>query len=240
MNLQRLDKIISQRTSYSRSEIKRLVKSGKVTVDGEVCKAYDEKIDENAQISVLGEPIGEKYIYLMMNKPEGVVCATCDNLDKTVIDILPPEYKNRGLFPVGRLDKDTTGLLILTNDGDFAHKVMSPGKKVQKYYIAETDKPLSDEHINMFKEGIVFRDGTRCKSAVAVNLESDEGCKVGVKICEGKYHQVKKMIAVCGIRLLKLTRFSIGDLTLDVNLNKGECRKLSNIEIDQILFSNFN
>lgn len=238
--MQRLDKIISQRTAYSRSEIKRLVKSGRVTVDGEPCRAYDEKVDENADIKVLGEPIGERYIYLMMNKPEGVVCATCDNIDKTVIDILPEKYKNRGIFPVGRLDKDTTGLLILTNDGDFAHKVVSPNKKVEKYYIAETDKPLTDEHINMFKEGIVFRDGTKCKTAFAENLDSDENYKVGVRICEGKYHQVKKMIAVCGICLIKLTRISIGALTIDVKLDKGMCRELSNIEIEQILFSKFN
>ncbi|MGN0497832.1 MAG: pseudouridine synthase [Acutalibacteraceae bacterium] len=242
--MQRLDKIISQRTSYTRSEIKRLVRSGAVTVDGEICAQYDKKLDEACEIKVNGEPIGEKHLYIMMNKPEGVVCAVRDNRDKTVIDILPPQFQNRGLFPAGRLDKDTTGLLILTNDGEFLHKIMSPNKKVDKYYIAQTDKPLSDENIKMFEQGIVFRDGTKCKSAVAENLKNaennDDKYRVGIKICEGKYHQVKKMLAVCQINVLKLTRISIGNLSLDVNLNKGECRKLTNVEIQQILLGNFN
>lgn len=239
--MERLDKIISQRTSYSRSEVRRLIRIGEVTVNGEICKNYNDKFDTDCDVLVCGKPIGEKYLYIMMNKPEGVVCATKDNIDKTVIDILPAEYQNRGLFPAGRLDKDTTGLLIITNDGEFSHQLMSPTKKVEKYYIAETDKPFTDEHIQMFKEGIVFRDGTKCKSAVAENLKFDEKYyTVGVKICEGKYHQVKKMLAVCGLHLYKLTRISIGGLSLDVKLNKGECRKLTNIEIKQIFFSNIN
>ncbi|MCQ4021895.1 MULTISPECIES: pseudouridine synthase [unclassified Ruminococcus] len=238
--MHRLDKIISQRTVYTRSEIKRLIKSGAVTVGGKVCKSPDIKLAEDSEIRVNGEKIGEKFLYLMMNKPEGVVCAVRDNTDKTVIDILPPEYHNRGLFPAGRLDKDTTGLLILTNDGEFSHSIMSPNKKVEKYYIAETDKPLKEEHIRLFEQGIVFRDGTKCKSAFAENLESGENFRIGVKICEGKYHQVKKMLAVCKINVLKLTRFSIGSLSLDVNLYKGECRKLTDVEIEQIFLVKFN
>ncbi|MGN1113332.1 MAG: pseudouridine synthase [Acutalibacteraceae bacterium] len=238
--MQRLDKIISERTERTRSEIKRLIRSGAVTVDGEVCRQCDKKLDLSCKIEINGEPLGERYLYLMMNKPEGVVCAVRDNTCRTVIDILPQEFCNRGVFPSGRLDKDTTGLLILTNDGDFSHRIMSPNKEIEKYYIAETDKPLSDENIKMFEQGIIFRDGTKCKGAFAENLESTENYRVGIKICEGKYHQVKKMLAVCQINVLKLTRISIGSLLLDGNLHKGECRKLSNIEIEQILFGKFN
>lgn len=238
--MQRLDKIIADRTSYSRSEIKRLIKCGEVWADGRCCTRADEKLGEAARITVCGKPLEDRYIYLMMNKPEGVVCAVSDKREKTVIDILPDEYKGREIFPVGRLDKDTTGLLILTNDGELSHKIMSPKKKVKKYYIAETDEPLTDENIRLFKEGIVFRDGTKCRSADAKNLKSDEKFLVGVTISEGKFHQVKKMLAVCNIKVLKLTRISIGNLYMDVKLNKGECRKLSNIEISRIFFSNFN
>lgn len=238
--MQRLDSIISQRSEYSRSETKRLIKCGEVSVDGEICKSCDKKFDEAAEIIVSGRPLGEKYLYLMMNKPEGVVCATKDLNEKTVIDILPNEYKNRGVFPAGRLDKDTTGLLILTNDGDFSHKIMSPNKKIEKYYIADTDKPLTEEQIESLKNGITLRDGTVLKSAFAENLETEDDFRVGIRISEGKYHQVKRMLSACGVHTLKLTRISIGALLLDVKLHKGECRKLSNIEIKQILFSNFN
>lgn len=238
--MERLDKIISQRTQHTRSEIKKLIKDGAVTVDGEVCRRCDTKLGLSCKIEINGEPIGERYLYLMMNKPEGVVCAVKDNTCRTVIDILPQELQNRGVFPAGRLDKDTTGLLILTNDGDFSHRIMSPNKEIEKYYIAETDKPLSDEDIKMFEQGIIFRDGTKCKSAFAENLKSSGNYRVGVKISEGKYHQVKKMLAVCQVNVLKLTRISIGSLSLDGKLHKGECRNLSNVEIKQILFGKFN
>ncbi len=238
--MQRLDKIIADRTQYTRSEIKRLIKSGTVSVNGRTCLIADEKFIGDEEITVCGSPIGEKRLYLMMNKPKGVVCAVKDNMDKTVIDILPEKYKNRGLFPAGRLDKDTTGLLILTNDGDFSHRIMSPNKKIEKYYIAETDKPLSDEDIIRIKDGIELKSGTKFRGAYAENLESDENFRVGIKISEGKYHQVKKMLAECGINVINLTRIAIGDLYLDVKLNKGECRKLTNIEIDLIFFSKFN
>ncbi len=238
--MQRLDKIIADRTSYSRSEIKKLIKRGEVMVDNEVCESADKRFEENADITVCGKAIGEKYIYLMMNKPDGTVCAVRDSRERTVIDILPEEYKGRGIFPVGRLDKDTTGLLILTNDGELAHRITSPKKEIKKYYIAETDKPLTEEDIAAFKEGITFRDGTKCKGADAENLKSDEKFRVGVTISEGKFHQVKKMLAVCDIKVLKLTRINIGNLYIDVKLNKGECRKLNNIEIQRIFFSNFN
>ena len=237
--MQRLDRIISQCTPYTRSEIKRLIRNGAVTVDGKVCRQADKKLDGSCEIKVNGEPIGEKYLDVMMNKPEGVVCAVHDKHDKTVTDILPAQFRNRGLVPAGRLDKDTTGLLILTNDGEFLHQIMSPNKKVEKYYIAQTDKPLSDDDIKLFEQGITFRDGTKCKSAFAENLVGGENYRVGVRIYEGKFHQVKKMLAVCKINVLKLTRISIGSLSLDVNLNKGECRKLTNVEIEQILFGKF-
>lgn len=237
--MERLDKLVSQRSSLTRSEARSLIKRGEVAVNGEVCKSCDKKFDSSAEIVVGGKSLGGKYLYLMMNKPEGVVCATKDSSEKTVLDILPPQYKNRGLFPAGRLDKDTTGLLLLTNDGEFSHRIMSPNKNVYKYYIAQTDKPLSEDDISLFRSGIVFKDGTKCKSAFAENLKGEGACRVGVKICEGKYHQVKKMLAVCGVKVQKLERISIGFLTLDIKLPKGGCRELTDIEISQILFSSF-
>lgn len=240
MMMQRLDKIISQRSAYSRSEIKKMIKRGYVMVDGSVCKECDEKFDEDKKIKILDECLGPRYLYLMMNKPEGVICATKDKYERTVIDILPPKYRNRGILPAGRLDKDTTGMLILTNDGRFLHNIMSPNKKIVKYYIAKTDKYLTDGQIQMFGDGIVFRDGTKCKSAVAENIITGDGCNVGVRVSEGKYHQVKKMMAVCGVSVLKLTRISIGDLELDVDLNKGECRELSNLEINKLMTGSFD
>lgn len=235
--MERLDKLVSRRSSLTRSEARILIKRGEVEVNGEVCQSCEKKFDSSAEIVVGGKSLGGKYLYLMMNKPEGVVCATKDSSEKTVLDILPPQYKNRGLFPAGRLDKDTTGLLILTNDGDFSHRIMSPNKRIYKYYIAQTDKPLGEEAIGLFRTGISFKDGTKCKPAFAENLVSRDVCRVGVRICEGKYHQVKKMLAVCGVKVQKLTRISIGFLTLDIKLPKGGCRELNNIEIDQIFMS---
>lgn len=237
--MERLDKLVSSRSSLTRSEARKLIKRGEVEVNGEVCQSCEKKFDSSAEIIVGGKSLGGKYLYLMMNKPEGVVCATKDGSERTVLDILPPQYKNRGLFPAGRLDKDTTGLLILTNDGEFSHRIMSPNKNVYKYYIAQTDKPLSEEDIKLFRSGIVFKDGTKCKSAFAENLESGKMYRVGVKICEGKYHQVKKMLAACGVKVQKLTRISIGFLTLDIKLPKGGCRELTDIEISQIFISSF-
>ncbi len=231
--MERLDKSLASQGLGSRKEVHALIKSGRVTVDGEICKKPEQKLDaEKAEICVDGKQIGtDKYIYIMMNKPAGVVCATKDNTDKTVLDILPPEFRRRGLFPAGRLDKDTEGLLIITNDGDFAHKMLSPKKHVDKQYVAELDGEITDSMIKSFENGIVFADGTKCLPA---KLERIDKCKAKVTICEGKYHQVKKMFLSCSVKVVHLQRISIGNLYLDSNLPTGSCKKLTKLDKELI------
>ncbi len=236
--MDRLDKLLVQSGVGSRKEVQRLIKSGAVEVNGEVCNKIDAKFaDTDLQITVGGQAVNtDKFIYIMMNKPSGVVSATVDNHDKTVIDILPKELKRPDLFPAGRLDKDTEGLLIITNDGDFAHKMLSPKKHVDKTYIAKLDKPFDDEVVSKFEDGIVFNDGTKCLPAVLEMAENDR-ITAKVTICEGKFHQVKKMFAVCGIKVVHLQRISIGNLYLDSNLPIGSCKLMSNLDRTAVFIS---
>ena len=176
----------------------------------------------------------------MLNKPAGVVSATRDNRDKTVIDILPPDLKRPGLFPAGRLDKDTEGLLIITDDGELAHKMLSPKKHVDKKYIAKLGGEITAETIERFEQGIVFADGTKCLPA---KLETDEkyGSSTGiVTICEGKFHQVKKMFAVCGLKVVHLQRISVGNLYLDSKLHIGECKLLTDLDKKLVFIGNIH
>ena len=161
--MDRLDKILVSQGVGSRREVQKRIKSGEVTVNGEIIRRPETKADaENDEIAVLGKVLNySEHIYIMMNKPAGVVSATSDNHDKTVIDILPDEYRRRGLFPAGRLDKDTEGLLIITDDGDFAHKMLSPKNHVDKQYIAQLDGEITEDTIQKFEQGIVFADGTK-------------------------------------------------------------------------------
>lgn len=236
MSLERLDKMLAYQGILSRSEIKKAILNGRVTVNGIVEKSYSRKIDTEKDIVTLDnkEIEFERYIYLMMNKPAGVVCATKDKKEKTVIDIIPQDYKRKGLFPVGRLDKDTEGLLIITNDGDFAHRVTSPNKKVYKTYQAVIDSPINEDDIKSFEQGIVFKDGTICQKSYLKSVESSENYTVEVKICEGMFHQVKKMLLVRGKKVLYLKRIGIGKLFLDVNLAKSEVKKLNDLDINNI------
>ncbi len=235
---ERLDKIISTQTSYSRKEIKRLCRSGEVRINGIVCKESDIKLDpENDRVTVCGEEISYKrYVYYMMNKPKGVLSASNDRNALTVVDILPDEYKRKNLFPAGRLDKDTTGLLIITDDGDFAHRMLSPSKKVYKHYIATLDKPLGDDVKKRFEDGIVLADGTVCQKAFFEKLSDNIAL---VQICEGKFHQVKKMFSACSYTVEELKRVRIGDLELDPNLEEGKARELTKCE-KQLVFTGKN
>lgn len=235
-DLQRLDKIISTQTSYSRKQIKNLIKQGDIRLNGVVCKTSDIKIDpERDVVTVLGESIEYKqYVYYMMNKPKGVLSASNDKNAVTVVDILPDELKRKGLFPAGRLDKDTTGLLIITDDGDFAHKMLSPNKKVYKHYIATLSNELDDTVKERFENGIVLPDGTVCQKAYFEKLGSHRAL---VKICEGKFHQVKKMFLACSNTVVELERVQIGDLPLDKSLSLGQARSLTHSEKDAIFSS---
>lgn len=237
--MDRIDKILVSQGIGSRREVQKRIKSGEVTVNGNIIRKPEFKADaENDEIAVLGKVLDySKHIYIMMNKPAGVVSASNDNHDKTVIDILPDEYKRKGLFPAGRLDKDTEGLLIITDDGDFAHRMLSPKKHVDKRYIARLDGEITEKIIQKFEQGIVFADGTKCLPAKLEIYNNDK--KTGlVTICEGKFHQVKKMFISCGLNVVHLQRISIGDLYLDGNLPIGGCKLLTNLDKKLIFVGN--
>lgn len=169
-----------------------------------------------------------------MNKPKGYVCATEDKNEKTVMELLPDEYKNQGLFPAGRLDKDTTGLVILTNDGDLAHKIISPKKHTSKHYLVTLARKYETEYEEKFKNGIVLSDGTKCKEA-EVYLFNEEKNQCIVKLTEGKYHQVRRMFAACGNHVENLHRFAIGNYVLSDKIALGECVVLLHKEICDLL-----
>lgn len=226
MPLIRLDKYLSDAGCAGRREGKELIRFGKVTVDGSVASRPEQKLDpEKAEVRVNGETVRyRRFRYFMMDKPEGILCATEDRKQQTVLDLLPEELKKLGLFPVGRLDKDTTGLLLLTNDGDFAHRVISPKSAVEKRYNALVEGIPDEKTVEAFRRGITLADGTRCLPA-KLEITGENRCYVTV--VEGKYHQVKRMLAACGHPVRKLRRLSIGALTLEETGKPGEIRELT-------------
>lgn len=224
----RLDKLLTQSGLYSRSEARELIRSGRVSVDGETLRRPEVKAAEGAAVFVDGEEVNCSLCrYFMLNKPAGVLSATDDRSQPTVLDLLPREIRALGLFPVGRLDKDTTGLLLLTNDGGFAHRVISPKHGVVKTYLAVTASPVDAEDVRAFREGITLADGTHCLPAV---LEPLDGCRCRVLVSEGKYHQVKRMLAACGKPCTALERTAVGALELDPELPRGGWRELRQFE----------
>lgn len=235
--MERLDKILSNLGYGSRKEIKALVKNGAVEVNGEMPKKSDFKVNpEEDIIKVDGEEVNyRKYIYLLMNKPDGVVSATFDNHDETVIDLLDLEYQAFEPFPVGRLDKDTVGLLLITNDGKLNHRLISPRNHIDKVYYAEIDKPVNEKDVEAFKKGIVIDDGYKCMPAKLNILESTEhGSEVEVTIQEGKFHQVKRMFEARDKKVVYLKRIKFGTLVYDESISEGEYRELSNEELAQL------
>ncbi|MBP8640215.1 MAG: rRNA pseudouridine synthase [Oscillospiraceae bacterium] len=239
MSLLRLDKIISDSGNATRSEARRLIASGRVWVDGSVVKSFDCKIDtENAEIRLDGKVIGGGSLrYFMLNKPEGVVTATEDKTQRTVLDLLSEEHKRLKLFPVGRLDKDTTGLLILTNDGDFCHAVTSPKRHIKKMYEFTTGEILEPEDVDAFKTGLVLKDGTECLPAF-LEIDENDNRHGFVTIFEGKYHQVKRMLASRGKHVKLLKRISIGELSLNTSLQPGELMELTESDVNLIVNKN--
>lgn len=230
---ERLDKWIASQTALSRKEAQKAIRDKRVTVSGEVCRSVDTKVDtETDAVALDGSPIiYQRHVYYMMYKPEGVVCATEDAVEKTVLDILPEKLYRGGLFPAGRLDKDTTGLLILTDDGDYAHRMLSPKKHVDKVYLATLDKEPDESVSAAFCEGITLSDGTVCKPGQAVCLGNH---RARVTISEGRYHQVKRMFAALGYHVVALKRVQIGALFLDNDLKIGETRPLTESEARKV------
>lgn len=230
--LKRIDRILSEQTNYSRKEIKKLVSKGLVFVNECVVRRSDEKYDEdNISIKINGEDVSvNKHFYLLLNKPKGYVSTTVSDSDKTVIDLVPNKYKTRTLFPAGRLDKDTTGLMLITDDGVFAHNILSPKKHIKKIYEVVIDKDVSDEMIDGFKEGVKLNDG-ECKSAL---LEKVDTNKCLVTLTEGRYHQIKRMFGCYKAKVLELKRICMGELYLPTNLAVGEVREVSDEELIKI------
>lgn len=235
--MERLDKILSNSGYGSRKEIKDLVRKKHVSVNGEIVKDSGIKVQVGIDIiNIKDQPINyRKYIYLLMNKPSGVVSATFDNYDKTVIDLLSDEFKTFEPFPVGRLDKDTVGLLLLTNDGDLNHKLISPKNHVDKVYYAKINKAISYNDIEAFKNGITLDDGYTCMPAVLEIINNNiEDSNVYVTIQEGKFHQVKRMFKSLGKEVIYLKRIRFGKISLDEKIKEGYYRELTEKEITLI------
>ncbi|MBU3112087.1 pseudouridine synthase [Clostridium lacusfryxellense] len=235
--MERIDKILSNLGHGTRKEVKAILKKGKVEVDGVIISDNAMKIDpDKAIIKVSGEEINyRKYIYLIMNKPSGVVSATVDKHDETVIDLIDEEYKAFDPFPIGRLDKDTVGLLLITNDGELNHKLIAPKNHVDKVYYAEINRFVDESDVNAFKKGVVIDDGYKCMPAILEVLNADEnGSEIMVTIQEGKFHQVKRMFESVDKKVVFLRRVSFGPLKLDENLLEGQCRELSEDEINSL------
>lgn len=228
----RLDKLLAHSGYGSRKEVKELIRKGQVSVNEVVIKDDDFKVDEvNDEVIVEGIIVDyQKFIYIMMNKPDGVLSATYDPKDPIVLDLII-DTPTRGLFPVGRLDKDSEGLLLITNDGKLAHELLSPKKHVDKVYYIEYDGELVKDVKEKFKEGIILEDGYKCLPA-SIELLNDN--KAYVTISEGKFHQVKRMINMCNGEVTYLKRIKFGPLKLDNELKEGEYRFLSNLELDSL------
>lgn len=234
MKKERIDKILGHMGVGSRKEIKEYAKKGHIKVNGNIIKSSDIKVDPEVDIiEYLNRPVEyREYIYLMMNKPQGLISSTDDPRESLVIDLLDDYYKNFKPFPVGRLDKDTEGLLLISNDGKLAHELLSPKKKVGKTYYVEVIGLVDESYNDKFKEGITLDDGYKTLPATLEIIHSDGVSKVNLTILEGKYHQVKRMFGALGMKVTYLKRISMGGLDLDDNLQPGEYRELSEFEID--------
>ena len=237
----RLDKFLVACAVGSRTEVKNILKAGRVTVNGKKEKSAKRQIDEGTdEIRFDGGKLDyEEFVYYMMNKPQGVISATEDPKHKTVLDLMDDYARAKEVFPVGRLDIDSHGLLLLTNDGKLAHALLSPKRHVDKTYLARINGVMTDADVETFAQGVPLKDFT-CQPAklelVSIDREKDQSL-VRVTIAEGKFHQVKRMVAYCGKEVADLQRLTMGTLTLDEELKRGEWRRLSKEELEGLLES---
>ena len=236
MSLIRLDKLLSNEGIASRKELRAIIKAGRVTVNGNAIYYPETKVESASDIIQFDGKILKyaEFHYYMMDKPCGIITATEDKRQKTVLDLLPPEVRRMSVFPVGRLDKDTSGLLLITNNGEFAHRVISPKSNIEKLYFAKVDEMPTLEDVNEFENGLTLSDGTKCLPA-KLEIAGKNECFVTVR--EGKYHQVRRMLAARGKHVEQLRRLRIGSLCLDPSLKTGDFRELAQSEIDSILLS---
>ena len=230
--MERLDKRLAATGLWSRKEARELVRGGRVTVDGQTARSPEDKVTEDSAVLVDGEPLdGGGPVYIMLHKPAGVVSATEDPREKTVLSLLPERYRRLGLFPAGRLDKDTEGLLLLTNDGPLAHRLLSPRHHVDKKYYVEVAGALDEEDCRLFREGVTLADGYTCLPA---ELEPLGANAAYVTLREGKYHQIKRMLASRGKPVTYLKRVTFGPLKLDETLEIGCWRLLTDKEKSEL------
>ncbi len=238
MSLIRLDKFISERTELSRSKIKEIAARGGISVNGRLVKKADAKIDpESDDVTVSGKAVdSRKHLYLLLNKPEGYVSSTEEGDGESVLGLVPENLRRKGLFPAGRLDKDSFGALLITDDGELAHRLLSPKSHVPKIYIVKLAKPFKSNYINLFAEGITLRDGTHCLPAKTRQVENTKNCEklAFIELCEGKYHQVKRMFAAVENHVEKLMRVSVGGLILPEKLGFGECMELLHKDVENL------
>lgn len=231
--MERLDKLICSQGMRSRREIGGVIRRGGVTVNGAVCRDPARKVDPAADlVTVEGEALRfSAFVYYMLNKPAGLLCVSRDPRAETVVDLLRPEDRRRGIFPAGRLDRDTRGLVLLTDDGDLAHRLLSPKKHIEKRYRAILDGSVDKRAVEAFAAGVVLADGTRCRPAGLCILQEGERPLVEITLCEGKYHQIKRMFGTLDRGVDWLKRVSMGGLMLDETLKEGEYRSLGKQEI---------
>lgn len=227
--MERIDKIIASQGQYSRKEVKALIAKGRIAVDGRVVSSSSEKADPlTTQISIDGKSLAfKRNLYLMLHKPKGYVSATEDRDHPTVLELVPREYRGRNLFPAGRLNRDTTGLMIITDDGVLAHNILAPKKHVPKLYHVELDIPVTEEMRLGFSEGVMLNDGV----SKAADLIKTGEKTAEVTLWEGRYHQIKRMFGCFGAEVVELKRLGMGRLTLPKDLAEGECREMSEEEL---------
>ena len=230
--MERLDKIIVAQTEYSRKEVKELIRQKRVQVNNKIVLKSDIKVDIDKDSIIIDtkEIKVKKYVYLMLNKPKGYISATEERNMQTVLDLVPKEFLHRNLFPAGRLDKDTTGLMLITDDGEFAHNILSPKKHVRKIYKVKIDIPINEEMVQGFEKGIRLNDG-ECKSAILQITGLNTGI---VTLTEGRYHQIKRMFGCYGAKVVELQRIGMGNFVLPSDLKIGECREFTEEELKSI------
>lgn len=237
MALIRLDKFLANSGIGTRSEVKNYIKQRRVWLDGTPVLKGETKIDIEKSVVTFDKRVVsyEQYCYIMLNKPKGYICATEDKEEKTVLDLIPKQYEKFNLFPVGRLDKNTVGLLILSNDGKFAHNTLSPKKHIEKKYFAHINGMVTEDYIKAFKNGVIIDGGYKCLPAnLEILYSAPNLSKVNITIKEGKYHQIKRMFQAFGKKVVYLKRLSFGEIQLDENLQEGDFRELNEQEMDTI------
>ncbi len=230
----RIDKFVSEQAGVSRSDAKAMIKRAQITVNGAPVRSADMKIDpDKDRVVVCGREVSyRKYMYIMLNKPDGVVCATRDGLSETVLELLPEEFRRKGLFPAGRLDKDTEGFVFITDDGALAHKMLSPKNHVEKEYIVTLEQPSEERYIGIFASGMTIDGGEECLPA-KLTL-TDDAHVVRLVLHEGKFHQVKRMMQAVGNKVVRLKRVRMGGIELDEALKSGECREITAEELESL------